>query len=219
MNDKEFVTIYPHTPNKILCDMLLISRASLQRRAKRLNIKKDQNHLSKMQSERALNRILSEESKLKIAKSKIGKKLSQEIIHKILTTKKINNSTPKGENHYNWKGGKTWERFKNPEYQKWRNSVLERDNYMCQHCNKQCKKYEKGLAAHHIKPFKNYPELRFEISNGLTLCRACHMKLHKKDIKPPQKIECACGCKNLLEATDIYGRAKRFINHHHRRKT
>jgi len=218
MNDEEFAEIYPHTSNKDLCHILKKSRAVLQRRAKRLNVRKNSNHLSQMQSERAKNRILSDESKHKIAKSRLGKKLSQKTIDKILETKNKNQSTPKGESHYNWKGGKTWERFKNPEYQKWRNSVLERDNYKCRNCNKQCKKHEKGLAAHHIKPYKDYPELRFNASNGLTLCRKCHMELHKKPIKPIRRIQCACGCREWLDAIDNYGRPKKFINHHHRRK-
>lgn len=51
--------------------------------------------------------------------------------------------------------------------------VFERDNYICQKCNK------KGgrLVADHIKPFALYPELRFELSNGRTICKECDLKL------------------------------------------
>lgn len=58
------------------------------------------------------------------------------------------------------------------EAKEWRKSVFERDKYICQECN------QKGgeLEAHHKLPFGFFPELRFDINNGVTLCRKCHDK-------------------------------------------
>lgn len=61
------------------------------------------------------------------------------------------------------------------EYKEWRLSVFERDDYMCQ----ECKWHGGTLNAHHIKTFKDYPKLRYKLSNGTTLCYKCHKKLHK----------------------------------------
>lgn len=62
------------------------------------------------------------------------------------------------------------------QYKKWRRQVYERDNFRCQICGQ----VGGNLNAHHIKTFKDYPELRFELSNGITLCERCHRDLHKR---------------------------------------
>ena len=80
-----------------------------------------------------------------------------------------------GTNHPGWKGGKSsvLEKLrKSFEYEEWRKKVFERDLYTCQHCG------EIGglLNADHIMPFAYFPDLRFELSNGRTLCLKCHQK-------------------------------------------
>lgn len=80
---------------------------------------------------------------------------------------------PKQENHWNWNGGIASERDyvkHTPAYKKWVHDVFERDDYTCQCCGL------KGvyLEAHHIYNFADYPNLRTELSNGITLCHNCH---------------------------------------------
>jgi predicted PP-loop superfamily ATPase len=54
----------------------------------------------------------------------------------------------------------------------WSEAVKERDGKKCTKCGT-----EKGLHAHHIIPWKDKEELRFDVKNGITLCRSCHAKL------------------------------------------
>lgn len=52
----------------------------------------------------------------------------------------------------------------------WRKLVFKRDNYTCQLCSVRGGK----LNAHHILSFKDYPEYRFNVDNGITYCKECH---------------------------------------------
>jgi len=87
------------------------------------------------------------------------------------------------EKHYNWLGGITPEirRIRNQSsYLKWARDVKKRDGYRCQICG------EVGgiLNSHHIKTFSKFPELRFELNNGITLCKKCHdTHTHKQEEK------------------------------------
>ncbi len=62
---------------------------------------------------------------------------------------------------------------KGKEYIKWRKAVFERDNYKCVKCKK-----KGNLQAHHKKSYSKYPELRFVVDNGMTLCLDCHSVKH-----------------------------------------
>lgn len=94
----------------------------------------------------------------------------------------------KNENNPNWKGGIMSENKKQRQsenYIKWRTGVFVRDKYTCQ----DCKQIGGHLHAHHIKSFSKFKELRFEESNGLTLCFNCHKKLHKSMNFLKQKVK------------------------------
>ena len=82
-----------------------------------------------------------------------------------------------GENHWNWKGGKTSENQRernSAAYAAWRKAVFVRDEFTCQLCGQ----VGGNLNAHHIKPFAEFPDLRFDESNGITLCKRCHYEVH-----------------------------------------
>jgi 5-methylcytosine-specific restriction endonuclease McrA len=57
-------------------------------------------------------------------------------------------------------------------YREWRRAVFMRDNFTCQACGQRGGR----LNADHIEPFAFRPDLRFELSNGRTLCGPCHRK-------------------------------------------
>lgn len=119
-----------------------------------------------------LGRKLSEEHKIKISLSNKGKNKGRKmpIEYRMMLSK-----LRSGSNHPNWQGGKT---EKNRalrhtiEYRNWREAVFLRDDWTCVFCG------VRGvyLEADHIKPFCDYIDLRFDISNGRTLCRDCHSK-------------------------------------------
>jgi predicted restriction endonuclease len=85
-----------------------------------------------------------------------------------------------GENASNWQGGISTENEimrKRKEYRLWREAVFSRDNWECQECHDRSREgHPVILNADHIKPFALFPELRFAIDNGITLCESCHRK-------------------------------------------
>lgn len=80
-----------------------------------------------------------------------------------------------GHKSYNKGIFKDISRFKSL-YKIWSRKIKERDNYTCQKCGKKTQ-----LISHHIKNWKDYPQYRFYIKNGITLCRKCHLLIHKND--------------------------------------
>ena len=74
-------------------------------------------------------------------------------------------------------------------YKRWRKYIYERDNKTCQWCGIN----DLPMFAHHIKSWKNNPELRFETENGILLCQLCHASehrwLHNNDINELWKKE------------------------------
>lgn len=75
-----------------------------------------------------------------------------------------------GENHHNWKGGIS---DRNRDAKKWAFDIVDRDK-KCIKCGN-----TENLHAHHIKSFSEYPDLRYDINNGITLCKKCHAEEHK----------------------------------------
>lgn len=86
-----------------------------------------------------------------------------------------------GAKAHNWRGGVTpeIERIRSSaQYKHWRTQVFIRDKYTCQKCfAKSGNGYTIILNAHHIKSFALFPNERFSVDNGITLCEQCHIQI------------------------------------------
>ena len=84
----------------------------------------------------------------------------------------------KGHQPKNYKGGVTQKNRlirTSVEMKDWRLKIFNRDGFKCQSCGQ----VGGELECHHIKGFADYPDLRFDINNGITLCVSCHIKVDK----------------------------------------
>ena len=88
-----------------------------------------------------------------------------------------------GTKHHNWKGGiKFREKHSlfNPEYVEWRSTVFKRDSWKCKIADENC---NGQLEAHHILPWRDFVELRYQINNGITLCHYHHPRKSEEVVK------------------------------------
>ena len=130
--------------------------------------------------------------------SYIGKKISKankgRVISKI-TREKISESLVgryRGELSPVWikdrsKIKKQDNRRDDSDYKIWRQSVYKRDNWKCKINDENCKG---RIEAHHILAWKKYPELRYRVNNGITLCHFHHPRsVKKQELVSPYLLE------------------------------
>ena len=93
-----------------------------------------------------------------------------------------------GKNHWHWSENRTpvleRQRLRSSvKWRAWRNKVFERDNYICQ----ECEKSGIYLEPHHIIPIREDTSKVFDPNNGITLCRKCHQKTLRKESQFAEK--------------------------------
>ena len=81
-----------------------------------------------------------------------------------------------GEKNYQWIPDRTKlktgrEKCYDTRYKYWMLEVKKRDNWKCRIADVNC---DGRLEAHHILDWEKYPELRYVVNNGITLCHAHH---------------------------------------------
>lgn len=118
----------------------------------------------------------SEESKTKMKLSHKGKVFSE--IHKKNIGKALKGLFV-GKMASGWRGGISKENEimrKRVDFRQWREAVYKRDDYTDQ-------KYGTrggNIHPHHILNFAEYPNIRFDPNNGITLSKQSHREFHKK---------------------------------------
>ncbi len=92
----------------------------------------------------------------------------------------------KGDKNPNWNPALTDEermmqrrRSTSNEYRRWRRACHKRDNWTCQKCHKRGGE----LNVHHIENFSSNKDRRYDITNGITLCKKHHDLFHQMNGK------------------------------------
>lgn len=69
--------------------------------------------------------------------------------------------------------------YQHARHKRWRALVLRRDKYLCRECARYGKRTE-ATHAHHILARREYPELAYDLNNGVALCTKCHTAIELK---------------------------------------
>lgn len=94
---------------------------------------------------------------------------------------------PRGENHSFWIADRSLLSKKQERgdsaYREWRLNVWKRDHFLCRIVDVNC---SGKIEAHHILGWHEFPELRYKVNNGITLCHAHHprKKAEEKRLVP-----------------------------------
>lgn len=124
-----------------------------------------------------LGQKASFETRKKMSLSAKGRKNSQEHRSKISLAKR-GLPVPWATGEKNWRWIKDRSKIKlgdrdlhDPLVKQWRKQVKDRDGWRCRITDVNC---DGKLEVHHILRWSDFPELRYQVNNGITLCHAHH---------------------------------------------
>lgn len=100
-----------------------------------------------------------------------------------------------GKKHYRWIADRellkvSEKKHLDTKYKYWMLAVKKRDSWNCKMNNEDC---SGALHAHHILRWSEHPNLRYDVNNGITLCKYHH------PIKKEKEVALATYFINLLE--------------------
>lgn len=148
-------------------------KTGLQSQSEASNEKRRQKMTGRKHSKETIDKMKKSHRHLKTF---LGKKHSEESRRKISESQKgVPREYAKGENNYRWikdrNNLKKYEDRRSTAYIEWRKLVYERDGFICRLSDDSC---TKDLIAHHIVPWRTDESLRYDVNNGITLCRKHH---------------------------------------------
>ena len=88
-----------------------------------------------------------------------------------------------GDKHQNWISDRTKVKMDRSHaydsaYKFWMRQVKNRDGWKCKISNGDC---SGRVEAHHILGWRDHPELRYKINNGITLCHSHHPRRREEE--------------------------------------
>lgn len=128
--------------------------------------------------------VRTKEHRLKLTKYKsfLGKKHTLETRQRISASRKGKAS---GDKNYQWINDRTKlkkysgsNERRSPIYKAWSREVRNRDSWKCRLKSSDC---SGRLEVHHIFGWTAYPELRYLLNNGITLCHFHHPRVREEE--------------------------------------
>ena len=166
-------------------------------RKRKLNIKYKDKVYSYFYTEKKRNNFCSQEcyhqstkgkklsgERLKVAQITVKKAIDARKNNPIIREKWIKKmkEVTFGEKNHRWIEDRSsivnWGTRRSYEYMGWARKVRVRDGYKCRIDNEDCCG---KIEVHHILPYRDYPELHYQINNGITLCHALHPRVRSEE--------------------------------------
>lgn len=99
-----------------------------------------------------------------------------------IASKGIKRPNVSGEKNWKWIKDRSLLKIDNTRnnsaYKEWRKQIWLRDKFTCKIANPDCKG---RIEAHHILGWTEFPELRYKLNNGITLCHFHHPRARKEE--------------------------------------
>lgn len=98
--------------------------------------------------------------------------------------------------------------YKQKKWKSLRESILQRDGYMCQWCKRYGRRTEAD-HVHHVLPREFFPQYTYTGWNLISLCKQCHDAMHYRTDRTltdkGKELACIVARKNFIDLNKITG--------------